>query len=173
MVLPQEKNNEVKQQVLELVELERKYKELHTKYLRKKEKLTVAIKNFMFCNKGADKSFQFQNEEFVLSVKKITPTSIVWDVDKLEREIDKEVAQEVIMKTYTIDDIDGLITYLRSCNVNPKKFKSFISIEKKVDEAKLEQLEALGTITLDDVKGCYTTKEKSSYLQVRRMEAKE
>lgn len=168
MILPIKKDTlSIRQKVVELYELERKYKELSKKYKEKKDKLSVAVQNYMFCNKGCAEGFRFDvGQQQMLGVKKITPTSIIWDAEQLERSLDKEVAKEVIQKTYTITDIEGLVEYLKTCGVSPKKFKSFLYIEKRVDETKLEQLNALGEITPKQLEGCYTTSTKSSYLRI-------
>lgn len=52
----------------------------------------------------------------------------------------------VIDKSYTITDINRLIIYLKSCDVDPKAFKSFINVTKTVDEKKLDKLADLGLI---------------------------
>lgn len=157
----------IRQQVVELHNLEQKYKEISKQYKERKDKLTLAIKNYMYCNKGCDKDFQFSvNEKQTLGVKKVIPTLIIWDADKLEQCLDKRSAKEVIQKTYTVTDMEGLVKYLKTCGVDPKKFKSFLYIEKRVDETKLEQLNALGEVAVEDLEGCYTTSTKSSYLRI-------
>ena len=172
MILPIKKDTlTIRQQVVELYKLEQKYKEISKSYKEKKEKLTTAVKNYMFCNKDCNDDFQFDvgsnsDKQRMLGVKRITPTSIIWDADKLEQNLEKEVAKKVIQKTYTITDMEGLVKYLKSCGVNPKKFKSFLLIEKRVDETALEQLNALGEVASEELEGCYTTSTKCSYLRI-------
>ena len=49
MVLPDKKDNlEVKRQVVELFKLRKQFNEMEKAYQDKKEKLTVAIKNYMY-----------------------------------------------------------------------------------------------------------------------------
>ena len=67
----------------------------------------------------------------------------------------------------------GLVEYLKSYGVDPKKFKSFISAEEKVLSEKLEQLEALGEISKEDLAGCYEVKPRSSYLRISVAEEEE
>ena len=164
-------NEEAMRQVIELYKLEKKYKEIKKSYEQKKTKLTTAIKNFMYIHKGIHDGFEFnakRNEEqdCIFSVKKIEPASIVWDADKLEMKLTKAQRQEVINKTYFIEDIDGLVKYLKSCGVNPKRFKHYLRIEKSVDVGALEQLDAVGAIDREELEDCYTTVTKSSYLRV-------
>ena len=62
----------------------------------------------------------------------------------------------------------GLITYLQECGVDPKIFKSFISVEESVDVKELERLEELGKISKEQLKGCYSVKCQKPYYQVRK-----
>lgn len=173
MQLPEKQQNEVKQQAIELFELEKKFKAISKTYQEKKSKLSLAIKNFMYCTKGANEEFSFEQGDILMRVKKITPTTIVWDPDKLEERLDKEVREQVIEKRYTVEDMPGLIKYLKSCGVDPKVFKSFIAVEKKVCTEALEQLEALGEITREDVAGCYRVEVKTSYLRIGSTEGRD
>ena len=173
-----QENEEVKRQTIELFELEQKFKAIKKQYEDKKTKLTTSIKNFMYCNKCEGDEFHFvamsgntfAKEHQALKVKKVTPTTITWDADKLEEKLSKELCSQIIHKEYKVNDMAGLIQYLKSCGVNPKKFKSFLTIEKSVDANKIAQLDAIGEITHADVKGCYTVASKSSYLRIGLME---
>lgn len=175
MLSDKRENDTVKLQSIELYELEQKFKQLKAKYERKKEALVTQIKNFMFTNtEGIEEEFQFmvqskntsEPKTGILSVKKVSPTTIVWDAAKLEKRLGKEKSSKVIEKTYTIDDMEGLIRYLKECGVSPKKFKSFLSVEKNVNQQALKQMDELGEITEQDIKGCYTVQSKSSYLRI-------
>ena len=170
----QKKDKELKQQVIELYRVESKFKRLKKEYEDKKSNLVVAIKNQMFCNKGHWNEFRFGakngDRRVTMSVKKVEPVSIVWDADKLESALSKEVAKQVIVKTYEITDYAGLVKYLRGCGVDPKKFKRFVAVHKSVDEQSLDQLDALGEIDHNDIEGCYTKKVRSDYLRVDMLE---
>lgn len=172
MFLQEKQQNEVKQQALELFKLEKKYKAISKAYQAKKSKLSLAIKNFMFCTKGASDEFSFEQNDILLRVKKITPTIVVWDPDKLEKCLSKKEREKVIEKKYSIEDMAGLIKYLKSCGVDPKVFKSFITVERKVCVEALEQLEALGEVTQSELKGCYSVETKTSYLRIGSVEDK-
>lgn len=179
MILSNEqKNEEVKRQTIELFELEAKFKAIREQYESRKKKLSTAIKNFMYCNTGTNEEIQFfaqSGETFskdnkMLRVRKITPTTIVWDVEKLEKRLEPETSSQIIQKQYVITDMTGLVKYLRSCGVSAKKFKSFIEVEKKVDAKMIEQLDAVGDLSYEDIKGCYSVQEKSSYLRIDTLE---
>lgn len=173
-----QENEEVKRQTIELFELEAKYKAIKKQYEDKKSKLTLAIRNFMYCNKGANDEIQFlaqsgdifSKDNKMLRVRRIVPKTVIWDADKLEKQLDKEIASRIIQKRYTITDMEGLIAYLRSCGVSAKKFKSFIEVEKIVDTNVIDQLDAVGDLCMEDVRGCFTVQEKSSYLRIDTLE---
>ena len=177
MLSNKRENEQVKRQSIELYELECKFKQLKAKYEKKKEALTISIKNFMFTStEGVADEFEFEVQakdtsgKGVLTVKKITPTTIVWDAEKLEKQLGKERSQSIIEKRYAIEDYDGLVEYLKECGVSPKKFKSFLSIERTVNQQALKQADDLGEITDKDISGCYKTQVKSSYLKISVLE---
>jgi hypothetical protein len=62
--------------------------------------------------------------------------------------------------------MDNLVKYLKQCGVSPKKFKSFITVEKSVDKKKLDFLFETGEIKTKDLDGCYELKESESYLKI-------
>lgn len=173
-----QQNEKVKQQTIELYELEQKFKNIKSQYEAKKEGLARDISNFLFCNKGFDNGFSFlaqtgntfSRDNKQLKLSKITPTKIVWDAKRLEDNLSEEQAAKVIQKQYEINDVNGLIRYLKSCGVNPKVFKSFVSVSRTVNKEALEQLDKLGELKPDDIKGCYELNKSSSYLKVSIME---
>lgn len=110
------------------------------------------------------KNFYSDDEE--ISATKIQSTTITFDVDKVEKKIGKKHASEIISKEYTISDFEGLIKYLKSIGANPKKFKQFIEVNKTIDRKKLDNLEELGLLSLDDLAGTYEVKVNNPYYKV-------
>lgn len=100
-----------------------------------------------------------------LVINRIQRVDIQFDADALEKALGSE-AKGVIVKRYEIIDIDGLIAYLKTCNVSPKIFKRFVSVTKYVNEKELDKLESLGKISAEQVEGCYTLKEHKPYFTV-------
>ena len=101
-----------------------------------------------------------------LKVTKIQRTSVEFKVDELEKILPKEVAKKTIIKRYEVKDIQGLISYLKKCNVDPNIFKGFLSVTKTVDTKELDKMEELGQISVEQLKGCYTVKKTSPYYTV-------
>lgn len=101
-----------------------------------------------------------------ISVKRIQKSTVLFDAVKLSKKLSKELSALVIRKKYIINDYKGLVSYLKSCGVNPDKFKSFISTEYSVDNDSLNQLSDLGKIDKNDLFGCYEVKMQKPYFKV-------
>ena len=101
-----------------------------------------------------------------IAVTRIQNSKVEFNPDKLEKALGKQLASNVVHKRYEITDMNGLTAYLRSCNVDPKIFKSFLSVSKIVDTKELDRLEELGKITTKQVEGCYTIKKQNAYFTV-------
>ena len=167
-------NEEVQMAVVDFLESQEKFKQIEKEYNEKKKKLQTQIKNFMFVN-GFD-SFKFlghhgryKDDNRFLRVSNIKPKRIEFNVEALEKKLDKELLNEILIKEYLVKDMEGLIKYLKSCGVNPKKFKKFIDVRKQVDKGKIDELGQLGDLTLQDLNGCYTVKESEGYLKITEL----
>ena len=101
-----------------------------------------------------------------LKVTKVQKISVDFEVDKLEKVLSKEIAKKVIAKKYEVANIEGLISYLKKCNVDPKVFKGFLNITKYVDTDALDKLEELGMVTMKQIEGCYSVKKPRPYYTV-------
>lgn len=93
-----------------------------------------------------------------LVAKKTERVIIDYFVDKLKESLDKEVFNEVVHKNYHITDINGLIALLKKTGIKPDEFKQFIDVTTTVNKDALKQLYAVGDITKEDLKGCYSAK---------------
>lgn len=161
-----------KEEIIRLYELKGKFSAMKKAFEEESKTLETSIKNFMYTNGNVDSlTLRYQEKDevsvpTVLKVLKVSPVKIKWLPDKLEKALGKERCSELIEKTYIVEDMEGLIKYLKSCGVNPKKFKSFIRVDKKVNPDVLKQMDELGEISSDEVKGCYETTHVSSYLKI-------
>lgn len=157
-----------KQSVVDYLFRKRAFKAEENAFKKRKEAFNKMADDF-FTESGETQDV-FMTDELtvptIITVKKCQSVSIQFDAGKLEEKLDKEYCQEIISKKYEIQDITGLIEYLKSCGVNPKKFKSFLNITKVVDQKKLDQLFLTGKLSEKDVDGCYTTEKKSPYYTV-------
>lgn len=152
--------------VVNLFKLNNSYKEFDAKYNEKKKHYTNEINKYFEQNK-INKNASLIVGDSNLCVNKVQKASISFDAEKLEKALDKDISEDIIVKQYYINDFKSLVKYLKSCNVDPRKFKKFISVEKSVNTNELERLEALGVIELDEIKGCYEVKKHNPYFMIK------
>lgn len=153
------------QQVVQLYREERRFKAIKEEYEQSKKKLSTSIRNYMY-GKGYS-SFDFKSRELGdVRVNKIVRKSIKWDVGKLKKRLPPEIIGQIVDKEYQISDMEGLIEYLKSCGVKPKKFKQYLIVSEKVNQQALNQLSELGDISREDIEGCYELVEAEGYLKI-------
>lgn len=109
--------------------------------------------------KDSELTYNYDDLEESYRCKYIEATQIIYDAEKIEEKFDKEFCNDVINKTYIVNDINGLIKLLKSSGVDPKQFKKFLYVEKTVNKEKLESLFDLGELSLEQLNGCYDTKK--------------
>lgn len=139
--------------------VKKQYEELKSQFETDMLELTDAL---------GKKRVVFESEEVdvgcgKLTVSKVEKTSIEWDADKLERKLPRSVARKVIKKKYFIADMRGLTEYLKSCGVDPKVFKKFLTIERTVDMKAVDQLGNVGEMSVQQISGCYIVKCHKPY----------
>lgn len=163
-------SEECKQSAMNFFQKQKKFKQIQTRFGEIKADFYNDMEDYFRCN-GIDNKLTIDCDEYVegnqtLVVTRVQSSKIEFNPDKLERALGKELSENVIQKHYEINDMIGLITYLKESGVNPKVFKSFISIRKTVNTKELDRLEELGMITAEQVKGCYTIKSQNPYFTV-------
>ena len=164
---------EIEKAIENLHELDVNFKKAKEEYESKKASLTGKIQNFMAVKKIDFLDFKSKSEKWKninFNVKNICPKKIIFDADKLEKKLSKEICSKIIKKEYKINDIKALSDFLKGYGVDPKEFKEFLTIEKTVDNKKLDNLSDIGEITEDDIKGCYVVKPISSYIKISEVE---
>lgn len=158
-----------KQSVLDFYVIGKNFKEQKVAFDKRKEKFYKQADEY-FADKSEAKDV-FVTDDFstpaICTVNKVQNTVVSFDADKLEDKLGKEYCQEFINKSYEIQDMTGLIEYLKSCGVSPKKFKSFLKVIKTVDTKKIDQLFSTAKLSEKDIEGCYTTEMKSRYYTVK------
>lgn len=145
---------------------QQKLKDLQKKFDDAKANFELEMEEYF--RKNNIKRFRFSCDDNVLEndsleVKMIERTNIVWDAEKLEKRLPKSIARKVIKKQYRVNDMQGLITYLKSCNVDPVVFKRYIQVDKTVDQKMVDQLGNLGQISVRNISGCYIVKCQKPY----------
>jgi len=156
---------------IELYELNKKHDAFEQEYKERKKQIFSEIKKYT--EKENITSYGVNSKQGFFKFVPVVTTTINWDIDKLQEKVDKNLLKQFIDKTYTISDYDGLIEYLKSCGVNPKKFAEYLSVDKKVNKKKLDQLSDMGDITMDDLADCYKVEVKSEYVKISELERQE
>lgn len=169
---------QIKDSVRKLYDAQQEKKQFDKYYeeVRKKEQLSIS--NFMFTNlpKGKN-SFEIELDEGVgyytnhmkLNVTRIRTKRVTWLLDKLKQKLGKDTYKDVVDKTYTINDIQGLIKYLKSCGVDAKKFKKFIDVNETLNETKLNTYYETGALKKSDIEGCYDVKVGEPYIRLTEL----
>ena len=168
----------VKDSVRKLYDAQQEKKQFDKYYeeVRKKEQLSIS--NFMFTNFPKDQnSFEIELDEGAeyytnhvrLNVTRIRTKKVTWLLDKLKQRLGKETYNDVVDKTYTINDMQGLVRYLKSCGVDPKKFKKFIDVDETLNETKLNTYYETGALKKEDIEGCYDVKMGEPYIRLTEL----
>lgn len=158
---------QIKDSVRKLYDAQQEKKQFDKYYeeVRKKEQLSIS--NFMFTNLPKDQnSFEIELDEGVgyytnhmkLNVTRIRTKRVTWLLDKLKQKLGKDTYKDVVDKTYTVNDMYGLIKYLKKCGVDPRKFKKFIDVDETLNETKLDTYYETGALKKSDIEGCYDVK---------------
>lgn len=166
----------VKDNVRKLYDAQQEKKKADKWYDEVKKKEQIAISNFMFTNlPEGQNSFEIELDEGLnyytnhtkLLVTRIRTKKVLWNLEKLKQKLGKKVSSEVIDKTYTINDMQGLVKYLKSCGVDPKKFKHFIDVKEELNETKLDTLFETGAFKKEVISGCYEVKMGEPYIRLK------
>lgn len=110
----------------------------------------------------------YKDELFV--VKKRCRTYIKWNFKKLAKNLGNKLFKQVVNKKYIVNDMLGLIEYLKSCNVDPNIFKKYIDVEYSLNEAELDNLESLGKVKAEQLEGCFNLSFSKPWYSVEKKE---
>lgn len=161
---------EISKSVKALYNLQQQKKDFDKYYNETRKKEQLAISNFMFSNlKDNVNTFDIGVGDKNIKVTKVRTKKIIWDIEKLKQRVPKSLTKQFINKTYIVNDMQGLVKYLKSCGVDAKKFKKFIDVEEEVDNDKLNNLSELGEIKMKDINGCYELQLGEPYIKITEM----
>ena len=161
---------ECKQAIITFFQKQKKFKQIQSRFGEIKTDFYNDMEDYFKCN-GFENKLTIECEDYnegcqTFTVTRIQNSKVEFNPDKLEKVLGKELAQDVIQKHYEITDMSGLVSYLQGYGIEPKVFKSFISVRKTVNVKELDRLEELGMITAEQLKGCYTIKSQNPYFTV-------
>lgn len=162
-------SDECKQSIMNFFQKQKRFKQIQTRFCEIKADFYNDMEDYFKYN-NIDGKLTIECNELAdvqsFVVTRIQSSRVEFNPDKLEKALGKELSRDVIQKHYEIVDMNGLVTYLKECGINPKVFKSFVSVRKTVNTKELDKLEELGKITAEQIKGCYTVKSQSPYFTV-------
>lgn len=95
-------------------------------------------------------------------------TNIEFFKDQLKKKLTKEQYKKITNKTIIIDDINAVITLLKSHGVPPKDFKKYISSHETINEEAIDEMIELGEVEIDDLQGCYKA-DFDENIQIKRI----
>ncbi|WAX12225.1 hypothetical protein CS266P3_00028 [Clostridium phage CS266P3] len=168
----------IKDSVRKLYDAQQEKKQFDKYYEEVRKKEQLAISNFMFTSlPEGQNSFEIELDEgegyytnhVKLNVTRVRTKKVTWLLDKLKQKVGKDIYSEVVNKTYTVNDMQGLIRYLKTCGVDPKKFKRFIDVTEELDETKLDTYYETGALKTKDIEGCYTVKMGEPYIRITEL----
>lgn len=166
---------QIKESVQKLYKAQQDKKKFDKYYddVRKKEQLCIS--NWMFSNlKNGENSFtvkldngmDFYSSPVTVTVTKVRRKKITWDLEALRKRLSKEKFNSVVNKQYSINDMSGLIRYLKQCGVDPKKFKKFIDVSETLDETKFDTMYDTGKLKQEEIRGCYAVGMSEPYFRI-------
>ena len=162
-------SDECKQSIMNFFQKQKRFKQIQTRFCEIKADFYNDMEDYFKYN-NIDGKLTIECNELAdvqsFVVTRIQSSRVEFNPDKLEKALGKELSRDVIQKHYEIVDMNGLVTYLKECGIDPKVFKSFVSVRKTVNTKELDKLEELGKITAEQIKGCYTVKSQSPYFTV-------
>jgi len=91
----------------------------------------------------------------------VTKRIIEYDIPAIEENVEKEMCRRFIDDTVTMNTND----FIRICKrngVSPKAFARIMDRKKQVNEDKLGKLVESGELAIDDLEGCYQSKESKT-----------
>ena len=98
-------------------------------------------------------------------------TNIDYDIDALKQTLPRDQYDSFVVTEHSIDDWKGFCRLLKKHGLTAQDVRPFISIVRKVDQQKLNQMYEHGAITIQDLHGCYTaTVKKSIVLKLKNTE---
>lgn len=160
--------NVIKQSVLKYFQKKKEFELATSQFEESKEQFYSDMEGYFNDEGITSKEFDVSDELDCVSllVTRAQTSKVTFNVNKLKKALG-DVSADVINKRYEIADIRGLIAYLKECGVDPKVFKSFLTISESVNEKELDRLFDVGKITKEQVTGCYTVKLNKPYFTVR------
>lgn len=104
------------------------------------------------------------------SITKVESNKIIYDLEKLKKDLSKETYKGIVDKKITITNEELLFKTLKECGIPSSEVKKFLSIEEVVNEKVLEQYLQVGKVEKKViVKDSKVEKAKEPYYLVKEI----
>lgn len=159
--------------------LTKREKQINEQIADEKDKCAAEISEYMSSLELTEYEFSVDGDELlsvptrIYTCKRVEPKQIVYDAVKVSKAVGKINSKALIIKTYKINDMQGLVALLKKHCVSPKEFKKYIDVDMAVDEQKLDSLYQTGLVTIEDLKGCYEVRRRKPYWSIKEKVSKD
>lgn len=114
-----------------------------------------------------DITIDFFTETF--RIKKVQKKQVIFDIGKLERNLDKETLKKVVVKKCSVISYDALISYFKELGADPKVIRELIVTTKEVDTNEIDRLAEIGEIDQKVVADAATVVMGNHYYTVKKL----
>lgn len=166
-----EEQREIRKRVLSLLVKKDLYKKREQEYKQEAQEVNHLVK--VFLEKNGNKKGIIETKEEKISLCVVEPSSIIWDMEKLQKQLGKKLSDVVFNKQVTITNYNAVVELLKKYGVPAKEFTQFLTVKKEVNQEAIDNLFQLGKISKKDIKGCYTVKKGTAYVKLTKGEKKE
>lgn len=158
----------IKKICFEMLKLRQAEQEAKQRYAE----LQTQLKNYFA--KSGETNIWFSDNGKRYNITDVNPKKIVWDADKLKQQLElngcSDVAKQVIESKFGIADWVGFSKFLKGHGIKASDVVPFLTIERKVNQKKLDELSELGEVTPEDVVGCFTVEQTNGYIKLSEKE---
>ena len=130
-----------------------------------------------YLKKSGEKGLQFPYKGKNYKVIGVNPVKVVWDIEKLFEKFKKngkaDILSDVVITNVSLTDVDGFKKFLKEKEIKWNEIKPYLNVERKVNQKKMDEFSELGKVTQEDIDGCYTVEEGTSYIKPTESEIKE
>ena len=164
------KKSEVEKLVQELYSLNKEFAIMNDKMQARRNEIQEEIERYLDVTGDADvqASYKSDDEDLILRVQRVMRKKVNYKADRLEVKLGKEKTSKFISRKYVIRDWNAVVKLLKKHKVPAHEFTKLIEVIKDVDTDRLDQEEAVGNISYDDLKGCFTVDYLSSYVRLTK-----
>lgn len=162
------KDKELIEQLNKVYIMKEKFKKIKEDHDTLKDEVYQIAEEYMKEAKVNSLSFVENNNQQIVTIKKIQSVGINWAIEKLCKKLPKALLDKVLIKKYSITNWGKVTEVMKKYGVPASEIIPYISVEKQVSQEAVNHYYELGEIKTAHLKDCYTTEITSSYLQMSK-----